>query len=119
MDALIADFTTAQLDGKGYELAQTLTPIAPSKQPDLLHAFYRSTNAAHVERDLQYRLMYDKNSRLRFSKDEATAWVDIFTKYWKAVGEILKAEDISNSGPQVRHYSLLCILLPDYEPLIT
>lgn len=104
MDVIFGTFRAAQQQGKGYELAQTLMPMAPPEYPDMLRAFYRSTNAANVESDIRYSILYEKSPKLNISNQEGNAWVDVYAKYWRAVGEILKAEDASPSEKQVRKF---------------
>lgn len=105
MDVIFGAFRVAQQQGKGYDLAQTLMPTAPPEHPDLLRAFFRSTNAANVESDIRYSILYEKSPKLNISNQEGNAWVDVYAKYWKAIGEILKAEETSASDKQVRVFT--------------
>ncbi|KAK8187458.1 uncharacterized protein BKA78DRAFT_255929 [Phyllosticta capitalensis] len=91
MDAVIDSFKYARAEGDGYALADTITPVPPKKDAGLLYAFYRSTNAFSVQSDVRSRM--GPRSVLHMNKAEAEAWVEVFGSYWKAVGEILAAEE--------------------------
>lgn len=102
MEAFFKDFSEAYGAGKGYQLADTLLPFAPSQDPNRLHNFYRSTNAANVRSDIQYNILYDRSSTLKLSTEEGKAWVDVYVAYWTALGEILKAEEAQRTNSPVR-----------------
>ncbi|KAK8222434.1 COP9 signalosome complex subunit 12 [Phyllosticta paracitricarpa] len=91
MDALIDSFRRARAGGDGYALASTITPVPPKKDAGLLYAFYRSTNAFSVQSDVRHRLA--SNHALHMPKAEASAWTEVLVAYWKAIGEILAAEE--------------------------
>lgn len=101
MDVVFGMFRDAYLTGKGYQLCETLMPLAPPHQPDRLYAFFRSTNAANVKSDVHYQVLYDNTTPLKLSTEEGNAWVDVYVAYWKAVGEILKNEEARRTNTQV------------------
>lgn len=101
MDIVFGAFRGSHLAGKGYQLSETLLPVAPSNQPDRLYAFYRSTNAANVKDDIRHNVLYGSSSSLKLSTEEGNAWVDVYVAYWKAVGEILKNEEAKRTNLQV------------------
>jgi hypothetical protein len=101
MDIISHAFRAAQQSGNGYVLAETLTPLAPSQQPNLLRLFYRSTNAAKVNIDIRHSFLF-KDKTLGLSSAEGNAWVDVYVTYWKAIGAVLTAEDELASKGQVR-----------------
>jgi COP9 signalosome complex subunit 12 len=101
MDMVFGHFRSAHLTGKGYQLSETLMPVAPPHQPDRLYAFYHSTNAANVKNDVRYNVLYDSTTSLKLSTEEGYAWVDVYVAYWKAVGEILKNEEARRTNSQV------------------
>jgi hypothetical protein len=105
MEAIFKNFREAHIAGNGYQLSDTLLPISPSEEPRRLRDFYNSTNAANVKGDIQYNVLYDRQSTLRLSTEEGKAWVDVYTAYWAAVGEIIKAEDAQKTNSQVRVFS--------------
>ncbi|KAH8813258.1 hypothetical protein F5884DRAFT_856536 [Xylogone sp. PMI_703] len=98
MDYVFDIFKRAQASGDGYLLSQTILPIAPNTQPDLLYSFYKSTNFASVKNDFKYKIIYDNKNPFKLSTEEGNAWVDIYAAYWKAVGEILNAEAATQSN---------------------
>ncbi|OGE51708.1 hypothetical protein PENARI_c012G03269 [Penicillium arizonense] len=91
MSIFATDFKDAYLSGSGPHLAAVLTPIATPDDPNRLRSFYQFSNAAFLSKDLQYALFHGKS--LRIPKAEQSAWVDIFSAFWEAIGEILKCED--------------------------
>jgi COP9 signalosome complex subunit 12 len=101
MDIVFGLFRDAHLTGKGYQLAETLMPVAPANQPDRLYGFYRSTNAANVQKDIRYNVLYDSTTSLKLSTEEGNSWVEVYVAYWKAVGEILKNEEARRTNSQV------------------
>jgi hypothetical protein len=101
MDAIFDDFKRAYGSGLGYDLSMTLSPVAPPDQPNRLRAFHRSTNVATARKDFQYRIMWDKSNGFMVEADEGNGWVEIYFAYWKAIGEILKAEQAARTNAKV------------------
>lgn len=101
MDPVFEDFKDAHLNGDGYLLSQTLSPVDTATHPDRLRAFYRSTNFAAVTKDIKYRILYDNSSPIKLSAEEGNAWVEVYHSYWKAVGEILNAEAADRTNTKV------------------
>lgn len=99
MDAFFDTFKHAHVIGSGYQISETLLPLNTSNQPNRLISFYRSTNFQSVKTDIEYQIKYDNKAGL--SKKEIICWVDIYVAYWKAVGEILKAEAAARTGALV------------------
>lgn len=81
-------------------MALMLTPSATETQPDRLQDFFRGTNYASVKRDIKWHLRPDYSS-FEVDDEQADAWVEIFVAFWKAVGEMLKAEAASLSTAKV------------------
>ncbi|KFZ14448.1 hypothetical protein V502_06046 [Pseudogymnoascus sp. VKM F-4520 (FW-2644)] len=101
MEAIFKIFRDAHIGGNGYQLSDTLLPISPSEEPGRLRNFFNSTNAANVKGDIQYNVLYDRQSTLRLSTEEGKAWVDVYTAYWAAAGEIIKAEDAQKTNSPI------------------
>ncbi|KAL8754269.1 MAG: hypothetical protein Q9184_005159 [Pyrenodesmia sp. 2 TL-2023] len=89
MDTIFQAFHQAQYHGSGPGLAATISPIPPSYDPTLLRRFYNDSNEFAVETDIQHHI---RTPQSNLSKAESTAWKDIYIAYWKAIGEILRAE---------------------------
>lgn len=106
MEAIFKNFREAHIAGNGYQLSDTLLPISPSAESGRLRNFLNSTNAANVKGDIQYNVLYDRQSTLRLSTEEGKAWVDVYTAYWAAAGEIIKAEDAQKTNSTVRRISI-------------
>ncbi|KAN0094062.1 hypothetical protein V8E51_017246 [Hyaloscypha variabilis] len=98
MDPIFDDFRKAYEEGNGYDLSMTLSPVDPDDQPDRLYKFFRSTNFAQVKKDLQYRILYDNATPFKLPAEEGNGWVEVYLAYWKAVGEILNAENAPKSN---------------------
>lgn len=101
MEAVIRDFKTAHVNGQGYLLASTLSPLNTSEAPKRLVKFYQSTNHQQVRADLDQQIKLVRKSAPQLSKKEADHWIDVYVAYWKAVGEVLKAEDATRNGATV------------------
>jgi len=106
MDPIFDDFRKAYEEGNGYDLSMTLSPVDPDDQPDRLYKFFRSTNFAQVKKDLQYRILYDNAAPFKLPAEEGNGWVEVYLAYWKAVGEILNAENAPKSNAKVRECNL-------------
>ena len=91
MDTVISIFKSGYLHQNGYAISEAITPVAPSEDAGRLYAFYRSSNAVNVQNDLRNALVYRND--LHLNKAEANAWLEVFSAYWVAVGELLAAEE--------------------------
>ena len=89
METIFTIFHQAQYQGAGPTLATTLNPIPPPHDPTLLHRFHKDSNVFSINADIQ---RYIKIPQPHLTKAEANAWTDIYVAYWKAIGEILRAE---------------------------
>ncbi|KAF2668826.1 hypothetical protein BT63DRAFT_471951 [Microthyrium microscopicum] len=94
---LVDEFKYLYGQEDGYGLAAIFTPVAPETDPNRLVAFYRSSNAMHVSNELRSALIYHSGG-LSLSKEEASAWVEVFASYWSAIGEILLCEEMIGQG---------------------
>jgi hypothetical protein len=103
MSSIFEDFAQGQRNGSGPRLAAALTPVAPAEYPDRLQSFYRFSNAARVSSDLRYSLF--QANGLKLPKQEQNAWIDIFSAYWTAVGEIAKFTDFPSSASWVKVFT--------------
>ncbi|KAL2755779.1 hypothetical protein ACRALDRAFT_1082111 [Sodiomyces alcalophilus JCM 7366] len=96
MEPLFDEFAAAYMGMKGYDLAQTLSPIPPADKPDRLRAVWLSTNHYGVKDDVTHGLVQALTSRSGYPreevKDELKGWTEIFTAYWKAIGELLAVD---------------------------
>jgi len=110
MDPIFEAFRKAYNDGDGYALSMTLSPVDPASEPDRLYNFFRSTNYAQVQRDFQYRILHDTASPFKLPVEEGNGWVEVYHAFWKAVGEILKAEDAEKNDEKVRSHYVLQVL---------
>ncbi|TVY29991.1 CSN12-like protein [Lachnellula hyalina] len=88
MNPIFDDFREAYENGDGYLLSQTLSPIPPSSQPQRVYNFFRSTNFAAAQKDLKQQIL-----PFKLDPDESKGWIEIYHAYWKAVGEVLNAEN--------------------------
>ena len=88
METLFYDFRQAHLLGSGPLLSSTLLPIAPADDPNRLRRFSRSSTSDSIAADIRSGILYKDNS-FRISKQEGSAWVDVYASYWRAVNEIV------------------------------
>ncbi|KAK5171121.1 COP9 signalosome (CSN) subunit [Saxophila tyrrhenica] len=103
MDSIFRDFAAAHNPatlpiGKapGYVLASTICPEPPADEPARFYNFLRSTNAHSITTDLKYKLQY--NPDVQLSKQEAAAWMEVFTTFYRFVGFLVAAEEAQNAG---------------------
>ncbi|KAL8678064.1 MAG: hypothetical protein Q9186_005559 [Xanthomendoza sp. 1 TL-2023] len=89
MDAIFNVFHHAQYSHDGAVLGALLSPIPPTQDPTLLHRFHKDSNVFSIQSDITN---YIKLPHSSVPKGEANAWIDIYVSYWKAIGEILRAE---------------------------
>jgi hypothetical protein len=116
MDLIFDDFRKAYEKGDGYGLSQTLSPIPPPTQPQRLYNFFRSTNFATVQKDFKYQILYSNLLPFKLPVDEGNGWVEVYHAYWKAVGEILNAENAPKSNTKVIIiYCSFLFLIPNFE----
>ncbi|KAL1971847.1 hypothetical protein VTN31DRAFT_1935 [Thermomyces dupontii] len=100
--SILSDFKAAHAQGSGPLLAAALTPEATPEDPDRLHAFYYSTNSATCQADIQRALLHDRSRGVKLPKQEGNAWVNVFTAYWKAAGELVKLQQSPQEGNWVK-----------------
>jgi hypothetical protein len=110
MDIIFEDFRKAYEEGNGYDLSQTLSPLPPPSDPDRLYNFFRSTNFAQVKADFKYRILYDGSSPFKLPAEEGNGWVEVYWTYWKALGEILNAENATKANAKVHGQRFLQII---------
>ena len=100
MSSIFEDFIAGQRIGSGPRLAAALSPVASAANPSRMSSFYYFSNAAHVSSDLRYSLF--QSSGVKLPRQEQNAWIDIFTAYWKAAGELVKFEENPSQASWVR-----------------
>lgn len=93
MDVLFQNFEQAQRDGSGPLLSATILPLAPPNDPNRLRTLFSSANSLSVQQMIRAGLLAHTNTEIRFSKAEGNAWVDVYVAFWKAIGELVAAED--------------------------
>ncbi|TEA12051.1 Protein CSN12-like protein [Colletotrichum sidae] len=100
MEGLFEEFRNAHKTRSGYALAQTHQPFNPVNRPDKLRSIWMSTNIQDVKGDVKYMLLGRSSGSKKFKLDfeETNGWVEVYSAYWKAIGEILKAEGDSSAG---------------------
>jgi hypothetical protein len=96
MNAVLGLFREAIAEENGHKLAEAITPVAPLGDAGRLYAFHSSTNFHAVDQDMRNEIVY--KSLIRLDKAESNAWIDVFVAYWKAIGELLAAEEAMNQG---------------------
>ncbi|KAL8863339.1 MAG: hypothetical protein Q9178_000019 [Gyalolechia marmorata] len=89
MDTIFRVFHHAQYTQDGTTLGALLSPIPPTNDQSLLRRFYKDSNVFDVKSDIA---QYIKSPQSTLPKDQKNAWIDIYVAYWKAIGEILRAE---------------------------
>ncbi|KAF1998606.1 hypothetical protein P154DRAFT_523882 [Amniculicola lignicola CBS 123094] len=96
MEAALEPFREAYASEQPWLVAQFLSPLVRPEDAGRLYDFIRSSNEHQIEGDIRYALKYSRRSRM--TPAESSAWTDIFVCYWKAVAEILRAEEAFNQS---------------------
>jgi hypothetical protein len=96
MDGIFDDFAKAQAEYSGPLLATTLSPTSPPSNISRLRDFHQSSNAAQIQTDLRYKIVY--NQSIRIGGPEGNAWIAVYAAYWQAVGHLLATEDALARG---------------------
>ncbi|KAH7390864.1 hypothetical protein DE146DRAFT_634721 [Phaeosphaeria sp. MPI-PUGE-AT-0046c] len=94
MQAALAPFEEAYATGLAQPVADFLSPVAPTQDPGRLYDFYRASNDEKIVGDVRYALKYNKKTRM--GQKESDAWVDILVGYWRAVKQIILADEAAN-----------------------
>ncbi|KAL8671090.1 MAG: hypothetical protein Q9168_004391 [Polycauliona sp. 1 TL-2023] len=89
MDTIFHIFHHAQYTRDGTVLGNLLSPIPPSGDPTLLQRFHKDSNVFGIQSDIT---QYIKAPQTTLPKEQRSTWIDIYVAYWKALGEILRAE---------------------------
>ncbi|KAK4451666.1 protein CSN12 [Podospora aff. communis PSN243] len=96
MDTIFDDFSYAQKQCDGKLLSQTL---CPSLSNDELRAIWKTCNAhdvkSVVKRGLQASEIVKKGG---IPKEELQGWTELYSAYWKGVGELLAVQDSSSAN---------------------
>lgn len=112
MEGVFKPFKNSHVTGNGYQLADTLQPLPTTTNPDRLHAFYRSSNFQSIKGDVEYQIIYGKSAGFNLPSAEGKAWVEVFVAYWKAIGELLKAEEATRMNSAVRKITPVTFCIP-------
>lgn len=96
MESLITDFARAINSQDGYALSDTISPLSPNNDSGRLYALRRATNASSVLSDFRYAI--GNNPNIDLDRQESNHWIEVYVAYWKAVCEILAAEEAVNTS---------------------
>lgn len=94
MDTILGIFRESYAEESGYKLAESITPVAPANDAGLLYEFYRSSSIYELPGDLKAGIIYQNDVRIQ--KQEANGWIELYSAYWKAIGELLAVEESIN-----------------------
>lgn len=96
MQSISEEFGTAFANSNGWNLSSTLSPVPPKDDPDRLRLYWQSTNHYAVKQDIKHFLLEGLSGRVSLTNHDSKVviggWVEVYTAYWKAVGEILAVE---------------------------
>ncbi|KAL4884543.1 hypothetical protein BJY04DRAFT_10287 [Aspergillus karnatakaensis] len=104
MVSILREFEAGQREFSGPLLAAALTPVDTPQDPIRLRSFYNFSNAVQISANLRYT--FSQISGVRIPKQELNAWVDVFSAYWKVVGEIVKFEVSPSNASWVTVFNL-------------
>lgn len=89
MDWLSSEFRDAYTNGDGQKLADILLPPSHSQNIAALYTFYQTCNEHNIDDSLRYIFQGQGASRLSISKPELKAWTEIFSAFWRFLGEAI------------------------------
>jgi COP9 signalosome complex subunit 12 len=112
MDGLFADFGAAMAERNGYKLAATLLPIAPRDQPGRLNFIWGSTNHHGVKGDVKH-FINEHGYRAQLTRDEVSGWVEVYSAYWRALGEILPMQNGGNTVSPVFLFTIIVFAIEE------
>lgn len=100
MNEIIEDFAKAHALRNGYLLAQTISPVAPNNEPHRLRRIWQSTNTYSLREEIKRCIKSHNSLKASLSADEINGWVEVYSAYWNALGEILAGENgkVNNFG---------------------
>lgn len=96
MQAALAPFQEAHATALAQPVANFFSPAPPAQDPGRLYDFSRASNEVQIENDVRHVLKHNKTTRM--TQKENGAWADIIVSYWRAVKEIIKADEASNQA---------------------
>lgn len=96
MASVFTEFGDGYNEFSGPRLAAALTPIVTPEHPDRLRSFYAVSDGTNLYSDIRYAFF--QANGLKLPKQEQNGWIDIFSAYWRAVGELLKFEHPAGRG---------------------
>jgi hypothetical protein len=96
MQAALAPFFAAHATGLAQPVAEFLSPRAPPHDPGRLYAFYRASNDDKIEGDVRY--VFKNTKAAPMTNKESAAWIDRVVGYWRAVRDIIRADEAANQG---------------------
>lgn len=102
MSILFLQFQQAYQRGLGPLLATTITPISPPEDENRLRNIYKSYDSRYTTSFIEESIITP--NRDLFSDTEGELWVELYLAYWKAIVEILDAEDSKKKGSWVKAY---------------
>ena len=98
MASIFGDFKAAHTLQSGPILAAALPPAATPEDPHRLLDFVRVTNSANSEGDIRHRLLYDRQTGVKLTKQQGNAWVSVVNAFWVTAAELVKIEEYSPRG---------------------
>lgn len=94
---LFHEFAEAYSHQSGPRLSLTLSPEIPTEK---LRKIWKSQNAHDIKGALKRGLRANA-AAFGVSTEEVQGWVEVYTAYWKATGEILAAREARRENGQV------------------
>ncbi|EFQ94777.1 hypothetical protein CFE70_010297 [Pyrenophora teres f. teres 0-1] len=101
MQAALEPFHQAYASGLVEHVSAFFSPIPPSQDPGRLYEFYRASSEDKVEGDVRYGFRYNKNTRM--TNKESGAWIEIISCFWRAINQVIKADEAANQGRLGEH----------------
>lgn len=91
MESIFKEFSAAQTACDGYRLSRTISPNLPTEE---LRAIWKSCNAHDIKNGIKRGIQKSEIGRA-LPKEEVQGWVEVYSAYWKVVGEILAVQEAS------------------------
>ncbi|KAL2841389.1 hypothetical protein BJY01DRAFT_217580 [Aspergillus pseudoustus] len=92
MITILEQLAEGQRELSGALVAAALTPVDTPTDPNRLRSFYNFSNAAQISTSIR-NYLNQACGRVKIPKQELNAWIDLFSAYWKVIGELLKFEE--------------------------
>lgn len=93
MDTIVDELVAAYKSMNGYDLASTLSPDPFEKRPKARENYHKEMNSRNINDLVRNVISNESALRNLMSKEERNGWIEVYASYFKALREIIAAEE--------------------------